>query len=145
MRLREYWPISKSYAKADVVMIVKATATRDAKEGEAIAPKGEERFLSGVVTTFKVEQMIKGEEKRQSIELLHFKINPDAPPVFNGPCLVSFKVYKPQVINGTVVITSGNEEPEYMLFLTKRADGRYEPVSGQFDPDDSVKLVQRYR
>ena len=49
------------------------------------------------------------------------------------------------MINGTIVITSGNEEPEYMLFLKKRSDGRYEPVSGQYDPDDSVKLVQSYR
>jgi len=144
-RLREFWPISLSFAKADVVMIVKATATRDAKQGEAIPPKGQERYLSGVVTSFKVEQLIKGEEKRNCIELVHFKNTPVGATVGNGPCLVNFKIYKPLVINGTIVITSGNEEPVYMLFLKKRSDGRFEPVSGQIDPDDSVKLVQGYR
>ena len=91
-RLREYWPISKSYAKADVVMIVKVAEVRDAKEGEAIPPKGEERYLSGVVTKFNVEQMIKGEEKRKSIELVHFKNTQEGARIINGPCLVSFKV-----------------------------------------------------
>jgi len=144
-RPKEVWPISKAFSKADIVMIAKVAAIRDAKEGEAIPPQGEERYLSGVVTSFKVEQMIKGEEKRKSIELIHFKNTPEGIRIINGPCLVSFKVFKPQVINETIIITSEKEEPVYMLFLTKRSDGRYEPVSGQYDADDSVKLVQRYR
>ena len=83
-RPKEVWPISKAFSKADIVMIAKVTAIRDAKEGEAIPPQGKERYLSGVVTSFKVEQMIKGEEKRKSIELIHFKNTPEGIRIING-------------------------------------------------------------
>ncbi|HQR42137.1 MAG TPA: hypothetical protein PLX97_05620, partial [Gemmatales bacterium] len=54
---------------------------------------------------------------------------------------------KPKEKEGELTITIvGNSGPEfYMLFLKKRADGKYEPVSGQIDPVDSVKMMSNYR
>ena len=33
--------------------------------------------------------------------------------------------------------------PDYLLFLKKRDDGRYEPVTGQMDAAESVREVSR--
>src|SRR5262249_46730715 len=52
--------------------------------------------------------------------------------ITDGPLLLTF------LAETVVTKTNGNESvkvlPEYMLFLKRLADGRYEPVSGRIDP-----------
>jgi hypothetical protein len=57
--------------------------------------------------------------------------------IIDGPQLFTFRTT-------ALRVTIGEEKkilpaPEYMLFLKKLKDGRYEPMSGQIDPALSVR------
>lgn len=143
-RPRELWSVDKAFKNADVVLIAFATAHRDARDGEAIPPNGYEEYLSGVITTFEIMQTVKGNEIRKTVDLIHFKKTSEGERLSNGPCLVKFSV-RPKPKDDKLEIHIGKGPHWYMLFLKKRADGKYEPVSGQVDPDDSVKIMNDYR
>jgi hypothetical protein len=94
-------------------------------------------------------QVLKGKVEGNQIKVLHFKfgklkksVDTNSPldaGIVNGPQLVSFRT-KPETV------TVGNDrrvlpQPEYLLFLIKGQDGRYEPISGRIDPVLSVKEI----
>ncbi len=37
-----------------------------------------------------------------------------------------------------------NKKRDYLLFLKRAEDGVYEPLSGQYDPDTSIKVLREY-
>jgi hypothetical protein len=132
------WPYDKLFKRADLVIIAKAVAVRDArKEDRATPPKGSADILTGVVTTFEVLQVVKGEYKPNKIHLVHFRLKKGV-EILNGPSLVKFHT-KPTNLKGDG--WSGFAGHDYMLFLKKDKGERIEPVSGQFDPSLSVKQV----
>jgi hypothetical protein len=130
----EDWPYDKLFKHADLVVIVKPLSVRDAKAEDKADPP--EDYLTGIVTTFKVVHVLKGEyADKKKLELVHFRLK-EGRMIGNGPLLVSFHT-KEIPISGkswSVLIT----EPEYMLFLKKQKDGNFTFVSGQFDPKLSV-------
>jgi hypothetical protein len=133
----EDWPYDKLFKQADLVVIVKPLAVRDAsKEDQAIPPKGHSNLLTGLVTTFEVLQVVKGECKQKKMELVHFRLKAGV-KVSDGPLLVSFHT-KARDLSGKG--RAGWFRSDYMLFLKKKG-GRFEPVSGQFDPGLSVKQM----
>jgi hypothetical protein len=85
--------------------------------------------LVGVDTEFKVLTVLKGKVKGGTLTLFHFRAPESSvdcqSPEVDGPSLVAFD-------------PKAEGRPRYLLFLKVRADGRYEPVSGQVDPDVSV-------
>jgi hypothetical protein len=134
----EDWPYDKLFKHADLVIIAKATAVREArKEDHAVPPKRHADILTGVVTSFKVLQVIKGEYKHNKMDLVHFRLKKGV-EILNGPLLVKFHTKHTQLSGNGWSGFAGNT---YMLFLKKERAGRFEPVSGQFDPAESVKQI----
>lgn len=129
------WPYNELFKEADVILILSPQSVRDAVDKDGAIPPQE--YLTGVVTTLKVLHVIKGEYKEQTIDLVHFRYK-EGRAVINGPGLVSFQI-GPQTISGKS--WSGGYQPDYMVFLKKGKNGRYEFVTGSFDSDGSVKQV----
>jgi hypothetical protein len=104
--------------------------------------------LDGVNTRFRVVAAIKGETPKDGLTVLHYRMGRLKPgktendqwfAAKSGPNLVTFWVETLRVpVGGSGVKVPA---PEYLLYLKKRADGRYEPVSGQYDPNLSVREV----
>jgi hypothetical protein len=138
-RFIESWPYDKLFQRADLAVIVRPLSVRDAvAKDKAQPPEGQEQYLIGVVTKFKVLQVVKGEYKPSELELVHFRMKPRAEVVINGPLLASFHT---KSVHSEGNGWSGGAKPDYMLFLKRDKDGRFTFVSGQFDPQLSVKQV----
>ena len=134
-RLIESWPYGKLFKTAELVIIAKAESVRDAPEADKVSLPVEHRnIMTGVVTRFRVIYVVKGEHKDQRLDLVHFKMRGDW-KIANGPLLVKFVLRKPDAPE------LDHSSPDYLLFLKKGKDGRFECVSGQYDPALSVKLV----
>ena len=66
------------------------------------------------------------------IKFVHFRYRSDVKSTLgNGPNFT---------IMGTAKVVNGKPttSPLYLIYLRKRKDGRYEPISGNYDPADSV-------
>src|SRR5262245_234987 len=86
----ESWPYDKLFKRADLVLLVKPLSVRDAKEADAAVPPAEDAdILAGVVTSFKVLSVVKGEYKQEKFDLIHFRLK-EGVQIINGPALVSF-------------------------------------------------------
>jgi len=141
----ENWPYERLFKQADLVVIAEGTAAGDS--GEKMKVGGWETELLGVNTTFLIKHTLKGKHEGEQMKVFHLRLPPEV--LFqNGPLLVSFRT------KGLTIATKGGKgpdgagtmsipRPEYMLFLKKRKDGRYEAVSGQVDPLLSVKEMYR--
>lgn len=132
-RAIEDWPYEKLLLQADLVVIGKAVSSVESGE------KSNEGFL-GVNTTFDVKGVLKGQVDGKQIKLLHYRIKGGNMQLPNGPLLVTFRT------TGFLVTSKKGGEtnlspPEYLLFLKIRKDGRYEAVSGQYDPKLSVRQM----
>jgi hypothetical protein len=132
----EDWPYDKLSKHASLVVIVQPLAVREAKAKDGLKfPGGGARVLTGIVTTFKVLAVVKGEHKNEKLEIAHFRVK-DGVIIANGPLLVYFH-NRPG--KGETVETSGVIKKNFMLFLKKDKSGRLEFVSGQMDPSLSVR------
>jgi len=140
-RLIEDWPYQKLMERSDLVVIAKVESVADF-DGKVEIPQFAE-FLTPQVTTFKVEGVLRGEQKGETLELVHCRFrNNQIPP--NGPLLARFESE-----GRKIRIESGENKgglvqegpPVYLLFLKRRDDGRFEPVAGQVDSELSVRKV----
>jgi len=77
------------------------------------------------------------------IEFVHFRYKDDVDRIGNGPWLIRFRTEGP--VTGRRLLPFSKpvrgSKPKYLLFLKRRDDGKYEAVSGQEDPVDSVKRL----
>jgi hypothetical protein len=138
-RVIEHWPYDKLFKHADLVVIVRPLSVRDATAKDKAVPPGKRDYLVGVVTNFKVLHVVKGAYKEENLELVHFKYKKDLKiGIINGPGLVSFHTKE---INLSGDTWAGRVQNEYMLFLKRGKDKRLEFVSGQVDPELSVKQL----
>ena len=132
------WSYEKLFQQSDVVIIAEAKQTIDCKDRRK--PKTGAEFI-GQETTFTIKNALKGKVKANTtIKVLHFRL-PKGVLVSDGPLTVRFRS-KPLAIQGKInnkVFKAGIGIPHYMLFLKKRPDGRFEPVSGFYDPALSVR------
>lgn len=147
-RIIEDWPYDKLFRKADLVVLAAPVKTEAADDkpiehslwGSELVPQN---------TTLRIRHVLKGKVKGRQIKVLHFKfgglrkgVDPgslDASVIIDGPNLVVFRTR-------SVLVTAGKDKqilraPEYLLFLKRMTDGRYEPVSGRIDPALSVREV----
>jgi hypothetical protein len=94
--------------------------------------------FEGIVTTFKVKLILKGTETSKTIRVLHFKIKQfhGLRAIINGPGFVKFATAPVEVSTKRCKLET---KPSYLLFLKKMADGRYGAVTGQTDPEFSVR------
>lgn len=148
----EIWPYEKLLKEADLVVIacaVSKVATDDRWDADVFDSDG----FTGVETTFELAALLKG-KSANSFKVLHFQYKNSSIPFEDGPGLVSF-LAEPLSVG---IRRSGETEegpktleptksknlkpaPEYLLFLKRRADGRFEAVSGQVDPNSSVRTL----
>jgi hypothetical protein len=119
------WPYDKLLADADLVVIGRAVSSADT--GETL-PDNSWGKLLGVETSFQPQAVLKGKLAGNKLTVLHYRLEGKLMPP-NGPMLVSFRRAADKTKGG----------PDYLLFLKRRADGRYEPVTGQIDPAFSVR------
>jgi hypothetical protein len=145
-RLVKKWSYDQLLKEADLVVVAVAVRTEQAED----TPPTHRWPLEFVAqnSTFKVRGTLKGKAEGDQIQVLHFKFGgpkkgidpklPEAGMIIDGPRLVAFRTEP-------VTIRAGKDThvlpPEYLLFLKRLKDGRYEPVTGQIDPALSVRQV----
>ncbi len=144
-RLVENWPYERLNKEADLIVIATAVATKDTSD-TFIDERWPLEFV-GVNTTCEVLNTITGQISGKGIVVLHFKFGKvhnramvrkdQIIEIIDGPSFVSFRTTPARIAIDSV--ETENHKVEYLLFLKKRKDGRYEPVSGRIDPNLSVR------
>lgn len=145
-RLVENWPYERLYKAADFIVIATAVSTTDSAADSYIDERWPLEFL-GQNTTLQVSQTLKGNTADKKIVVLHHKFGKihkkakikDGDPVelIDSPSFVYFRSKPVDVEYGGWELKE--HRFEYLLFLKKRSDGRYELVSGGIDPNLSVR------
>ena len=146
----EEWPYERLFKESDLVGIAHV-------QGWGVTKKEwNEKFFDktrfeGVKTIFGANFSLKGDPPL-CIWLNHFRYKEGAVRYNDGPGLVAF-LKEPVVIelksannqDGRLKQLRGGlrniSQPEYLLFLKKRKDDTYEPVSGQMDASFSVRAI----
>ena len=140
-RFVEDWPYERLMKESDLVVFATAVKTEatDEKFTHSLWP----HELVGQNTTFDIRFALKGEPPKGKLTVLHFKFGglkagvsaDEGWFIINGPSLV---VFRPAYVS---MVKNAKWTPEYLLFLRKLKDGRYEPVSGRIDPAFAVREV----
>jgi hypothetical protein len=142
-RVLDNWPYKRLFKEADLVVIVTAVSAKDASD-TFVDDHWPLEFV-GRNTTMEVLQALKGEVRSKQIVVLHFRfgerhkkaIAKGEWAIIDGPLFVNFRT-KPEKVE-IAGMELFDHKFEYLLFLKKRADGRYEPVSGRIDPSLSIR------
>jgi hypothetical protein len=133
------WPYDQLFRESNLAVIAEAVRSQTSKDVFPDANPWQLK-MEGIVTVFRVELVLKGKEAAKEIRVLHFKIGQlpkDHIFVINdGPCFVKFATDNVELTSKDLHVT---QKPNYLLFLKKMADGRYEAVTGQTDPEFSVR------
>jgi len=129
------WTYEDLFSKSDVVVIADPLATTDSGEESDLENPWKVRFV-GVNTEVKIKYAIKGTEKNEKIVVTYYRL-PDSTIIKNGPELAHISLTERTEASSTGKKSSG--KPEYLLFLRKRKDGVYEPVSGLMDSSLSIR------
>jgi hypothetical protein len=142
-RLFDPWSFEQLSAKSDLIAIIEAI--RDDPATDSF--KADSDKFVGVNTRFRVHAVLKGQFKGKELTVLHFF---DETPVINGPMSADFRftwTYKEQFfLNGKAAASAESgpnpRTPIWLAFLKARPDGRFEPVTGQYDSELSFcKLI----
>jgi hypothetical protein len=118
-RAIRWWSDRELLDKSELVVIATPTFTRDTKDHAGI-PGFEDQPVIGVETKFAVITVLKGPPAMKTVLLYHYRADQMAVP--NAPSFLTFEPKK-----------------RYRLYLLREANGRYAPVSGQIDPEISVR------
>jgi hypothetical protein len=118
-RAMRWWSDQELFDKSELVVIATPAFTHDTKDHTPI-PSFEDQPVIGVETKFTVITVLKGSQAVKMVTLHHYRA--DKMEVPNAPFFMLFKPKK-----------------RYRLYLVREADGRYAPISGQIDPELSVR------
>ena len=125
--------------------------TADAFEHEGSKPED----YVGMDTNFQVRCCLKGDCKKSNLTVLHFRYSTKGPEIVDGALFVHFQL-KGRSFVGRIMVDRGSDsaspspamnvskdlgKPDYLLFLKLRKDGRFEPLSGQYDSSLSCREV----
>ena len=137
-RLHEHWPYDRLTKEADAIVIATPVSVRDTAERTTlpnIVRTDTNNVRStipaiGVETTFTLLSVLKG-EAGTNLFVFHHLREAEKPGArqHNGPGLVTF---------------DPKEKKRFLLFLKRESDGRYAPLTGQTDPDGSVRDLGTY-
>lgn len=130
----EAWPYERLLKESDVVVIATALPGKDS--GTVWKENPWKVNFIGVETPFTIKVILKGKVAGEKLTVLHYRLEPDV-LLADGPLLVQFRTKGIKLETKEAKIHLG--QPDYLLFLKKRADGKYESVSGQVDPELAVK------
>ena len=126
------WSRADLWQKADLVLLAKAGDSHD----ESTPEKAKPETWVPVLTRFRVLTVMKrsaGGNRSEAATVLvrHYRyFSPDSEiTVVDGPGFVAFDPRK---------------ENEYLIFLSAREGGVYEPLTGQYDPWQSFLRIEPY-
>jgi hypothetical protein len=137
-RLLEHWPYERLMKEADLVVIVEAKKSEDTADQPTEPKWRDERIFVGQVSTLEVKTTLKGKASTDEIRVVHFRLKKGV-QVVDGPVLVAFRTGSTKLKAKGYAKTS--QRVQYLLFLKVRKDGRYEPVTGEFDSGQSAREV----
>jgi hypothetical protein len=131
-----FWPYERLEKEADLIVIGPAEKSEDS--GEFVPGSLWNVDFVGVNTTIKVTGVLKGRLKEKQLTIFHLRI-PDGMTLKEGPSTLTFRTgVLPIKSPGTVTSLA---RPEYLMFLKKRDDGRFEPISGPLESAHSFREV----
>jgi hypothetical protein len=139
----EIWSFERLGETADVVLIGTVASTEQWSEKLKAQLFAED--LEGQLTTFDVETVFKGKDIGKHIQVIHYRVRKGI-LIENGPVLASFRktgrrleINSVDGVEHRMDVEEGT--PHYLLYLKKRSDGKYEPISGQIDSAFSVRKL----
>ncbi len=125
------------FRTADLVIIVEPISVRDAtKQDNIVPPEQYVKYLESFNAHLAVLHVIKGTYNEDTLDLCYFRWKQDA-PVFDASHMVEFNVNQKNFWPRSKEVLP--TAPGVLLFLTKAKDGRYEFVTGQMTPSQSVR------
>ena len=144
----EEWSYERLFSEADLIVIARVGRSKDTRDQFPEAAWGTDAFI-GVNTSFTILQTLKNDIEGEKFTLLHFRA---ARLLSNGPLLLKFQT-SPRRITGVERLDESGEKPissvnivepppNYLLFLRKRDDGRFEALSGQVDAALAVREIR---
>jgi hypothetical protein len=124
--------------EADLVVVAVAKSSVDTTDVPTHPEMKRTEWFVGRTSTLQVRGTLKG-KAAEEIKVRHFRLNKDkVQDIPDGPGLVEFRTGDTTIkVKGYMKMYCG--EVEYLLFLKARKDGRYEPVTGECDPSESVR------
>jgi hypothetical protein len=140
-RILPSWNYEKLLAAADVVVIIEALEVKPVKDEFPKDAYGAWRGYEASDARFRVRGILKNNgEAMKELTVLHFNY-PKNTPIANGAQFIRFPVgaiaYEKRPMKDGKVIEGSVEHvqytPQWLAFLKRRPDGRYEPVSGHYD------------
>ena len=137
-RLLPDWPYEKLVKEADLVVVAVAKSTEDTADEPADPDVKQNRWFIGQTSTLSVRATLKG-KAAEEIKVMHFRLNKAVvEDIVGGPTLVEFRTGGASIkVKGHTKVM--HNSVQYLLFLKARKDGRYEPVSGEYDPSQAVR------
>jgi hypothetical protein len=115
--LLQPWSYRALFNKADLVVIAKPISTRETKERSVLS--GIRMNVVGMETELETRLVLKGDKSVKKLTLHYYKAA--GPPVVGEPPLITFDLTEPWA---------------YLLFLVRRPDGTYDPVTDQAEAAD---------
>lgn len=149
-RMSRLYSYEELFQMADVVAIVESLSNVDAADKYTSHPHGRDLAdFQAIDTKFKVLLGLKGELKSaDEITVLHYMYSDRVRVVHNGARFIKFPTepfeYQVKFLQGGVEkgsFVGGQSECRWLAFLKKRPDGRYEPVTDQYDSADSFRVI----
>lgn len=140
------WPYEKLVEKSDVVAIIQPVENKPAKDSFQGYSYGHPLdHFEATDTLFEVHTVLKG-DKIKNLTVLNFSYSNKISFIANGACFIRFRTgvlqYKKTVIKDekpTGEVTIFAQKPEWLAFLKRRSDGRFEPVTGFYDSTFSFR------
>lgn len=128
------WDYSALTNKSDLIVIAEPINVRELDEVAKLPGTEKDIKMIGVETIFSVKIILKGNLDGESLVLHHYRLQDDLKIMLSSaekPLLVRFDIPKE------------DEYPKYcyLLFLKIEKDGRFVPVSGQFNAALSIKRL----
>lgn len=152
-RLVPDWPYEKLFAESDLVVIAEPMLCCDSKDVFE-RPDHSKDDYTGMNSTFEIRSVLKGSPQMKKCSVLHFRYSDKVGAISNGALFVRFRLtgrsFKGLIVpenkegppHAGVQVYRSEAKPDYLLFLKRRADGRYEPVSGQYDAALSCREIR---
>lgn len=145
-RIVPFWPYEKLVAESDVVAIVEPVENipePDAFSGYSYGHPTND--FAATDTHFKIHAVFKG-DVTNVLTVLHYSYSTNVNIILDGASFVQFYTgplqYEERAVkDGKPVggITVFRQQPIWIAFLKRRSDGRFEPVTGQYDSTYSFR------
>jgi len=126
-RATHHWQPQELVQKADLVVIATVYSTGDDKNYDPKVPHPGLGTWIPVETVFDVQAVLKGQISGKLLTVRHYREN-RAYLTIDGPAFITF---------------APNQKKRCLVYLQKRGD-HFEPVTGQYDPDQSFYQIQSY-